>query len=294
MNGTSRTRITGYIIFFIVFFILFIYTGFPVDLIEKRVISEIQRNSPYDVQVRNVNFMGATNLELQDMRFFVGNSVIEIDSLIFNPSVRDLLYGDMKIPFKAMLFDGYLTGVMHVSRAEMSPTNISLNIDKLDTSRIAELVNRQGGGIVVEGALDGRVNINLARAGNRIIAEGNYSFISEDMDISNLRVDNFTLPDYRDLRAYLEGTFDSDETKIEKLNFRNEDFELNFYGTMPPVGQLQRGGKIDLFLNLNLYSDEAKMSFLKAFLSPQNDGTLGAKIDGTMSNPRLVRGQIDF
>lgn len=288
-DNTRLLKIAGYTLVFILFLAVFIYTGFPVDSVKKRIISEIKNNTPYEVNIGNISFPGSFNVAFEDVSVRDGHRSVNLDKVVMKPGISDLLSSEIDIPFEAKGLGGDITGALIYSRDQKSLKRFDMKISGIDASLIKGIITPENDNMELRGDIDGVMEINFTRRGSRYDASGNYNFSSGDFTISNIKIDSFSLPDYENLESELRGTFDTRQTKIEKLNFKNNDFELSFFGTMPPVWELSRGGKLDLFLNLNLYSKEAKMGFLKAFLSPQSDGTHAAKILGTVSNPRLVK-----
>lgn len=282
-------KLTGYTIVFIMFLLVFIYSGFPVDSLKMRIISEIRKSSPYNVEIGNMHFPGSTHVGFQDVKIADGNKTVSFDTVLLKPGISDLISDDISVPFVARGLGGELTGKVSLSRKQRSLNAFDVKLKGLDAKSLTSIFNTDSKNLNLAGEIDGTLNVDLKKTGSRYTATGEYNFNSEDFTISDVKIESFSLPAYRNLKTDLRGTFDNKQTKIEKLNFRNEDFELSFFGTMPPVWQLSNGGKLDLFLNLNLYSNEAKLSFLKAFLSPRGDGTHAAKILGTLSNPRLVK-----
>jgi len=283
-------KIIGYVVVFLLFLVLFTYTGFPVESLKMRIISEIKRNSPYDIEIGSMKFSDSLEMDFENVEIQRGNKVLKMDNIVVKPSLTDIISENMPVPFSANGLGGNITGTVYLSRNNRMINNFKVRIKGVDTSYIEEFMNINSQDLDIKGKINGSVNVDIAKQGNRYTAQGSYSFDSDKIDISNIKIQSFTLPGYNNLETDLKGTFDSRKTKIARLSFKNKDFQLSFFGTMPPVWQLSRGGKLDLFMNLNLYSNEAKMSFLKTFLSPQSDGTLAAKILGTVSNPRLVKG----
>lgn len=293
MRKLSRKtlKFIGYSVVFIVFLGIFTFSGFPVESLKMRIISEIKKSSPYDIKISEMHFPGSTQVGFKEVEIQRGRNIVKFDKVLLKPGITDLVTNDVTIPFAAEGLGGSLNGTLQMSRDDRTLRDLKIRFNGIDASSLSDIFELNRENLDLKGDIDGNLNVKFARAGNRYTAQGNYNFTSDDITISRIKIESFSLPGYEDLNTVLKGTFDTQKTKIDKLNFRNEDFELSFFGTMPPVWELSQGGKLDLFLNLNLYSNEAKLSFLKAFLSPQSDGTLAAKILGTVSNPRLVKGE---
>ena len=103
--------------------------------------------------------------------------------------------------------------------------------------------------------------------------------------------EGFTLPSYKNLLVNLNGKIEKKKTVIDELSFENNDFDLLMVGSMPLIWEIKKGGKLDLRLNLNLKSDEAKSGLLQAFMKKETDGSLSAKIAGTTSKPKFVKSE---
>lgn len=293
MRNISRKtlKFIGYSVVFIVFLGIFTFSGFPVESLKMRIISEIKQSSPYDIEISEMNFPGSTHVGFRDVEIKRGTNVVKFDKVLLRPGITDLITNNVTVPFAAEGLGGSLTGTLQMTRNDGTLRDLKIRFRGIDASSLTDVFGLNRENLDLKGDIDGNLNVKFARSGNSYTAQGNYNFTSDDITISSIKIESFSLPGYEDLKTVLKGTFDTQKTKIDKLNFKNEDFELSFFGTMPPVWELSRGGKLDLFLNLNLYSNEAKLSFLKAFLSPQSDGTHAAKILGTVSNPRLVKGE---
>lgn len=282
-------KITGYAVVFLLFLLFFVYSGFPVESLKMRIISEIKNNSPYDIDIGSMQFPESAHVSFREVTVKRGKDIVNFETILIRPGLTDLIKDHISVPFTASGLGGDISGTISLSRNERSVKDLKVRLSGIDASLLSQMFDMDRSKLELKGDIDGNINVDFAKNGNRYTAQGSYNFTSEDFTISNIKIESFSLPGYKDLKTDLKGTFDTQKTKIDKLNFRNEDFELSFFGTMPPVWELSKGGKLDLFLNLNLYSNEAKLGFLKAFLSPQSDGTLAAKILGTVSNPRLVK-----
>lgn len=279
-----------YVLVFVVFLFLFLVIKFPKEEIKNRLVSEIEQSSPIPVLIENVEFKAPLTLHLIKLNFVLKNgSRLEVDSLSAKPGLLSILTSDeVKIPFRASLYDGVVKGEIFYSRKQSKVTAFNADIQELDSSPIPTLISKDAK-VEIGGDLNGYIKYDSDKSDKKPDPKAYYSITSDNLSINNFQIDQLSFnEDYKNLKLEFMGTIDDRLTDIENLSFVNEDFDLRFNGKMPPPWKLRQGGRLNLNMKLNVYSNKAKLALLKAFLSPDRDGSHSGRILGTVSSPRLV------
>ena len=274
---------------FTLFLVVFLYITFPVKPLKQRFISEIEKNSSYSANVKDASFFPLLSLSFTDVELSKAGETINIDSLTVSPSLLSLIFGDsLSIPFKARIKNGKISGTMNYIEDSQSLGSIKADLDNIDAKLISLIIKSDENSPNFDGLLSGSIDLAFSSKGSRAEPKGSYSFMSENFSISDIKIDKFPLPSYQGLKAKLEGKLSKRKTDIETFEIKNDDFELKIVGDMPLPWQLKKGrGKLNLSYKLLLFSDDAKLSFLKAFAKAQSDGSYIGMISGPVSNPKF-------
>lgn len=277
----------SYAIFFMFIFLFSFYYTLPTDEIRGKIVSGIEMNTPFEAKVGAVSVAPIVSVKVQDVEFYrAGELYVKLDDLKMRPSLLSLFSKHLKLPFRAKLMDGemkgdliydYKTGQIVGLKAKLN----GISIEKLQPviSGYLGMTDEQLGGV-----LKGEFSLDFSSD-----TSGVFSFKVDDMSISNFKLIGFPIPPFDDLESVFMGKIEEGVTKVDELSFKGRDFDLNMYGSIPPLWKITKGAKIDLMLSLNILSDEAKIGIVRSLLSPKGDGTLGGKILGTFGNPRVVR-----
>lgn len=282
----------SYLLFFVFFFLLFFYLSLPVDFIKKKIIHEIESNTPFEVEIGSVGVKPIIGLKAKQVKLYKeGKHIIGIDELEVGASLFSILSSGKKLPFKANLLDGdvkgnivYNTKTKQIERAKAKLKNI--DIKKLPSTLTAYLGMEEN---ALKGTLEGEFLIDL-----KPDTKGAFDFKIFNLGVKNMKLSGFPVPPLINLESSFKGQIENGITRIEELKFKGKDFDLNLFGTMPLLWKITKGAKIDLMVNLNILSKEAKLGIVRSFLTPQGDGSLGGKILGTIGNPRVVRQSRDM
>lgn len=283
----KKSIISCFAVFFLFLFV-FAYTTFPKKALKQRFIAEVERNTSYSAKVDDVKFYPLLSLKFSGVELFKeAAESINIDSLDVSLSAISLIFSDsFKIPFDARVKDGSMKGNLSYLSNEKSVDSIKAKLDNLDANLIKVFIKSEDNSPSFSGKLDGTIDVSFNNEGNSF-PEGSYSFLSDNFSIADIKIDKFPLPDYQGLKAKLEGKLSPGATDINNLELKNDDFELKISGDMPLPWQLKRGGRLNLSYKLLLFSNDAKLSFLKAFAKAQKDGSYVGMISGTVQNPRF-------
>ncbi len=276
----------GYLLFFAVFFLLFFYFSLPVDFIKEKIIYEIESNTPFEVKIGSVGVKPIIGLKAKQVNLYKEDKhVIEIKKLEVGASLFSILSSGKKLSFKANLLDGDVKGnIVYNSKTreiEEAKANLkNINIEKLPPGLTAYMGMEEN---ALKGTLDGQFSVDFEPG-----IKGAFDFKIDDLGVKNIKLSGFPFPPFTNLESSFKGQIENGITRIEKLKFRGKDFDLNLFGTMPLLWEVTKGAKIELMVNLNILSKEAKLGIVRSFLAPQEDGSLGGKISGTIGNPRVV------
>lgn len=289
MEKRSRKFTSLYIIVFLVFLAVFSVAKFPNQQLKNMLVSKIETKSPRPIIIGDLNIGFPLKFNFTKVNLIMNNGKrVEIDSLKLSPGIISVLFSNkVKIPFDAQLYSGDIKGDIYYSKKEKAVDGFTADINSIDSSNLPSLISVNSK-LTLKGKLDGFVKYGVDSKDSKN-PKVYYSFTSDALSIKDFEIEKFTFSEeYRNLKLELRGSIDDRLTTIENLSFENEDFDLSFAGKMPPPWKFKKGGRLDLGMNLNLYSNKAKLALLKAFLSPNTDGSHSGRILGTVSSPRLV------
>lgn len=289
---SKTSKYIGTVIFFLLFLVLFLYLTFPTEALRKRVESEIDNNTGFNAQIGKISISPFLELKITDLNLDKTEKDISlrIDELRVKPSVFSLLLKNKSLPFEAKIGEGKIDGTIAFSSETKSLNSIRADFENIHTDLIASFTKSGADSPEFDGNIDGIININFP-GGSSSDVNGGFNFTSKNMSISKLKIEGFTLPSYQNLLVNLNGKIEKKKTFIDELSFEGSDFDLLLAGSMPLVWEVKKGGKLDLKLNLNIKSDEAKAGLLQAFMKKETDGSLSAKIAGTTSKPKFIKSE---
>lgn len=293
MNENKKSIKIIYLLVFLMFLAVFTVARFPKLELKNSIISVIETKSPRTIVIGDLSFDFPSDVDFKKVNIVLNNDKrVEIDSLRLSPSFFSYLLSEsVKIPFTAKLYDGKIEGDIYYSKEDKSVESFTADISSIDSSNLPALLSGNSK-LDLNGNIDGYIKYGVDESKNRKDPKVFYSFTSNNLAIKNFEIDKFVFSEeYRDLQLDLRGSIDERLTTIQNLSFENKDFDLSFAGKMPPPWRFKKGGRLDLGMNLTLYSNKAKLALLKAFLSPNTDGSHSGRILGTTSNPRLVTGK---
>ena len=280
------------IVFFLLLLVLFLYLTFPTEALKKRVESEIDNNTGFHAEIESVSVSPFLELKINglilDKR--AKDISIKVDELKIKPSVLSLLFNNKSVPFEAKIGEGKVDGNVVFGTDTNSLKLLSAELKNVHTDLITSFTKSGKDSPEIDGNIDGVLNIDFGEKKAQDV-NGSFNFTSDNMSISKLKFEGLTLPSYKKLLVNLNGKIQKKKTVIDELSFENNDFDLIMVGSMPLIWEIKKGGKLDLRLNLNLKSDEAKSGLLQAFMKKETDGSLSAKIAGTTSKPKFVKSE---
>lgn len=280
-----------YVAVFLFFLAAFLFAGFPGDSVERRIISEIRSRSPVPVFVGEARLRGISSVELKDVGVEVApGRTAEIEKARIRAGILSLVFSDVAaISFSLDAYGGRVRGNVSHDLERNSVAGAEVSLDSVEAAGISRLF-LEDGGISVKGKIDGNVRLS-GEENDSGVSRVDYEFSSDSLSVRIGEIRGMKIgSEYDGLSAELRGTSNRFETRVERLFVSNRDFSLESSGKVPSPIRFRKGAGIDLSLNLNLFSDKAKLALLSAFLDPRKDGSFFGKVEGTLSRPKLVRG----
>jgi type II secretion system protein N len=277
----------SYVVFFLFIFILSFYYALPTDEIRGKIISGIEMNTPFEAKLGAVSIAPIVSVSVQDLELYrSGELYVKLDDVKMRPSLFSLFSKYLKLPFRAKLMDGEVKGDLIYDYKTGQIVGINAKVNGLEIEQFHPIMSGYIGMTdeKVGGILNGDFSLDFSSD-----TSGVFSFKIDKMSISNLKLLGFPIPPFKNLESVFAGKIREGVTQVDELSFKSNDFDLNMHGSVPSLWKITRGARIDLIVNLNILSDEAKIGIVRSFLSPRGDGTLGGKILGTFGNPRVVR-----
>ncbi|MFI5322621.1 MAG: type II secretion system protein GspN [Thermodesulfobacteriota bacterium] len=280
----------SYTIFFFIAFVVFLFITFPGELIKKRIIAEIENNTPFKVDIDKAGISPLLSLEMEGVKLYKSKDrYIELNSLIIRPSILALVLASPKFLFKAELLNGEIEGSLSIIKAETRIKNIEATVKHLNIDSIPSLLLSGDGSdqLALDGVMDGTINIQLAPE-----PKGDFQIEINHLNVKYIKVKGIGFPSFTGLKSVLKGNIDGKRTNIEEWNVTGNGIDLEISGNAPLLWELPKGGVIDLGYRLQMKGTQ--MAKYKGLLAPylltQNDGSLGGKILGTVNNPRFEKG----
>ncbi|NIP38169.1 MAG: type II secretion system protein GspN [Candidatus Dadabacteria bacterium] len=265
---------------FILVFVSFFYIKFPHERLKRRIVFEIERNTRFDAQIDKVKIIPLLKIEIKGLKLTKNDQEVIVPKAVFKPSILSLLSNDIDVGFDLKVFSGKAFGDLTVSKDSNQLKTILINIEKVDVDKIRTIYSKSAKeNVELSGLLNGSLNL---RADNT----GGFDFYIEDLDVLKLSVNNFTLPEFIDLRSNLKGQIYRDKTIINELKLDNSEISLKLKGSTPPLWRLSKGS-IDLLYRLEVKGK--KYAYLKSILSKDKRGNVEGKIVGSIKNPQLKK-----
>jgi len=280
-----------YSVFFLFVFLLFLVVTFPTNGIRKRLVSEINANSPYRVEIKKVDISPFLNINLDGVTIRKSaGQVIHVDHLQVKPSIMGLLGSSSDYPFTAKLLGGEVKGTVSLNNSNQSIKEVHAAVGNLRIDDISGFIADGGNETLsLQGELDGVFHLVFDPA-----PRGNFNFVVKGLNITNIKVKGMNLPSFTELNSTIQGDITGRETIIKEWVVKGDEFDLNIKGTTPLIWEMNRGGVIDLGYNLQITGRKFAMykNMLRPYLAQRRDGSLGGKIIGTINNPEFKKDSI--
>jgi len=281
----------SYTLFFLLVFTLFLFVTFPGDIIKKRIIAEIEGNTPYKADIQKVSVSPLLKVNMEGVKLFKSNALfLQLDRLDLSPSPLSVFSENPKVPFTAKLWGGEISGSIRINKTTGRVSELDATLESVRINSVPSLFSSEAEkSLSLGGVMNGRVNLVMTPP-----AKGEIQFEITGLALENMKLKGITLPNLTDLTSMFKGTVDGDITKIDQFKIAGADIDLDITGTAPLLWDIPEGGIIDIGYSLQMKGGQ--MAKYKGLLSPylatRRDGSLGGKILGTVANPRFEKGSI--
>ena len=280
-----------YALFFLFAFLVSFYLTIPLEDLKERIAGEIEARTRLEAQIERVSVYPIFSLKIHNIMLYKAEKpVLAIEELKLAPSLLGLIISDkLKLPFEARLLGGETTGTLVYNPKTKQLEEARAKLAGLNVETIPSIIPADFGKETpsFHGFLEGDFSVKFLPP-----ADGEFAFKVSSLGIKKLRIKGLVLPDFDDIQSNLRGSIEGKITKIDELRFKGDGVDLMLTGTAPILWSIEKGGKVDLWMQLQLTGPKQEVfkKFLASYLAPQDDGSLGAKIAGTFFNPRLVKG----
>ena len=276
---------------FFVFLLIFLLLGFPQDSVERRVVFEIQSNSPVPVLIGDADLKGLSSIEFRDVRVILGErGPLVIDRARVSAGLFSVIFSDdTKISFSVNAYGGRIDGKVSQNMKENRVTSAEVDMNSVESSAASRLFLGNEG-ISVSGKVDGTVKF-LGEGESGGISRMEYLLSSPSLSVAVDKVQGFEVgEEYRNLSVVLRGTANRFESRVEKFSLTNPQLSLQAEGKAPSPLRLRKGAALDLSVTFRPSPGDAKLALVGGFLGSRGDGTFSGRIRGTLAEPRIVKG----
>ena len=279
---------------FFAFLLIFVLLGFPRDSVERRAIFEIQSNSPVPVLIGDADLRGLSSIELRNVRVILGErEPLVIDRARLSAGLFSAVFSDdTRVSFSVDAYGGRIDGSVSQNMKKNRVTSAEVDINSVESSAISRLFLGNGG-VSVSGKVDGTVKF-LGEGESGGISKMEYLLSSPSLSVAVDRVRGFDVKEeYGNLSVVLRGTANRFESRVEKFSLTNPQLSLQAEGKAPSPLRLRKGAALDLSVTFRPSPEDVKLVLVGGFLGSRGDGTFSGRIQGTLAEPRVVKGNGD-
>ncbi len=287
----EKISVRLYVGVFFAFLLIFLLLGFPRDSVERRVVFEIQSNSPVPVLIGDADLRGLSSIEFRDVRVILGErEPLVIDRARISAGLFSVIFSDdTKISFSVNAYGGRIDGKVSQNMKKNRVTSAEVDMNSVESSAVSRLFLGNEG-ISVSGKVDGTVKL-LGEGESGGISKMEYLLSSPSLSVAVDRVQGFVVgEEYRNLSVVLRGTANRFESRVEKFSLTNPQLSLQAEGKVPSPLRLRKGAALDLSVTFMPSPGDAKLALVGGFLGSRGDGTFSGRIRGTLAEPRIVKG----
>lgn len=287
----EKISVRLYVGIFLGFFLIFLLLGFPWDSVERRAIFEIQNNAPVPVLIGDATLKGFSSVEFRDVRVILGErGPIVIDRARVSAGIFSVIFSDdARISFSVNAYGGKVDGKVSQNMKKNKVTSAEVDINSVESSAVSRLFLGNEG-ISVSGKIDGTVKF-LGEGESGGISKMEYILSSPSLSVAVDKVQGFEVKEeYGNLSVVLRGTANRFESRVEKFSLTNPQLSLQAEGKAPSPLRLRKGAALDLSVTFKPSPEDVKLALVGGFLGSRGDGTFSGRIQGTLAEPRIVKG----
>ena len=288
----EKISVRLYVGIFFASLLIFLLLGFPWDSVERRVVFEIQSNSPVPVLIGDADIKGLSSIELRDVRVVIGErEPLVIDRVRASAGLFSVIFSDdTRISFSVDAYGGSIDGRVSQNIKKNEVKSAEVDISSVESSAVSRLFLGNEG-VSVSGKVDGTVKF-LGEGESGGISKMEYLLSSPSLLIAVDKVQGFGVnEEYGNLSVVLRGTANRFESRVEKFSLANQQLSLQAEGKAPSPLRLRKGAALDLSVTFRPPPEDAKLALVGGFLGSRgDDGTFSGRIQGTLAEPRIVKG----
>ena len=284
-----------YVGVFLAFLLIFLLLGFPRDSVERRAVFEIQSSSPVPVLIGGADIKGLSSIEFRDVRVILDDGgALLIDRARVSAGLFSVVFSDdTSISFSLDAYGGKIEGRVSHNMENNRVTSAEVDINSVESSTVSSLFI-ESGGISVSGQINGNIKF-LGEGKSGGISKMEYLISSPSLSVAVNKVRGFEVKEeYRNLSAVLRGTANRFESRVESFSLTNPQMSLQAEGKAPSPLRFRKGAALDLSVMFKPSSEDVKLALVGGFLGPRGaDGVFSGKIQGTLSEPRILKADGD-
>ena len=288
----EKISVRLYMGIFFVFLLIFLFLGLPWDSIERRAVFEIQSNAPVPVMIGDADLKSISSIELRDVRVILGErEPLVIDRARISAGLFSVIFSDdARISFSVNAYGGKIDGKVSQNMEKNRVTSAEVDINSIESSTISRLFLGTGG-ISVSGKVDGTIKF-LGEGESGGISKMEYLVSSPSLSVAVDKVQGFEVKEeYENLSVVLRGTANRFESRVEKFSLTNPRLSLQAEGKAPSPLRLRKGAALDLSVTFRPSPEDVKLVLVGGFLGSRGaDGNFSGRIQGTLAEPMIVRG----
>lgn len=287
----EKISVRLYVGVFFAFLLIFLVSGFPRDSVERRIIFEIQDNSPVPVLIGDADLRGISSIELRNIRVILGErGPLVIDRARVSAGLLSVIFSDdTRISFSVNAYGGKIYGKFSQNMKKNRVTSAEVDINSVESSAVSRLFLGDGG-ISVSGKVDGTIKL-LGEGESGGISKMEYLVSSPALSVAVDKVQGFEVgEEYSNLSVVLRGTANRFESRVEKFSLTNPQLSLQAEGKAPSPLRLRKGAALDLSVTFRPSPEDVKLALVGGFLGSRGDGSFSGRIRGTLAEPRIVKG----
>lgn len=300
---TKSAKFLAYLGAAFFFFLFFLFSTFPTDVLENRIIGQIEESlgNNYQLKIQSSSIGLLTgfsfkNVELNQKVDLKDVSLIKAQKLKINFSILSFLRKKIKISFYAKVNKGTLEGDFFDDATE---SDLDLSFDDFNLSelqslsalynlKLSGLINGDASAIFSKKNIDknnGKINLtfqNLKLDSYKIVLDPNSPEATLDLPKINLTGSK---------NSKLIGELKKDKLEIKELTFKGGDLDLSLKGNLK-IADRADISEVNLEGNLRIAPLLSQAISLLALVEQQKepDGSYRLKISGRLTKPSITLG----
>ena len=259
------------IAYFIASFFAFLFMLFPFDMVKAKIVSEVHRRTPFELNVTRMSPLFFNQFILNDVVLSEksGKVLFESQQVKLSVSLLGLLRDHLSLDMKARAYGGDL-----IIKAQQRPGRqyIFLDASGIDVASYGLLKNA---GFHISGKLNGNIELTNDTGKGKLWMKG---LISRD-----LRVKGFSIPDVEFDQCWFESDIKGDKLTIRKLELDGKELKIQCQGD----AVLRERGLLNLSVKVKLSERLARdqQGLLSLLKNRDSDGFYHFGLGGTLDLP---------